>query len=332
MKRLAPLVIVLGALLIAVAWWWNVSAVGSDDAATESSVVALEGPAGAKHGSAVDHVRSMDDGDASGTASEHATAHEHPDEMPLAAKSLVISASEKVLKDGGAANASSDRPDATKSEEENDTLYSDGEPTVCSMRTELKTTVDFINDCAAPIDVSWIDFNCRERVYFEIKPGDHLFEGLTYVTHVWRVRDHASQKLLQQIVPMSEAPSVVHACGDHTVTSSSPPDAGSRESESFCAPTKIQPAEPPLCSLKWKTAPVDLLFVNNCLGTTVSLNWVDFDCKEQTYALLNPGAQRKQPTFVSHTWRIRDASTGELYREFVPRTPNARTVATCVCQ
>src|SRR3954451_3115465 len=106
MKRLAPLVIVLGALLIAVAWWWNVSAVGSDDAATESSVVALDGPAGAKHGGSADHVRSMDDGDASGTAAEHATAHEHPDEMPLAAKSLVISASEKVLKDGGAANAS----------------------------------------------------------------------------------------------------------------------------------------------------------------------------------------------------------------------------------
>ena len=50
------------------------------------------------------------------------------------------------------------------------------------MKTEMKSDLDFVNDCDLPIDISWIDFNCRERVYRTLNPGQRHPQS-NYVTH-----------------------------------------------------------------------------------------------------------------------------------------------------
>ena len=89
--------------------------------------------------------------------------------------------------------------------------------------------------------------------------------------------------------------------------------------------TSGQPAPAPTaqpsgtCSQNSSQA-VNLPFRNAFTDRSVRLFWVDYGCKEVGYHVLGPGETRVQQTFVTHPWRIRDASTNVLYKEFVPTT------------
>ena len=82
------------------------------------------------------------------------------------------------------------------------------------------------------------------------------------------------------------------------------------------APT-VQPSG--ACSQNSSQA-VNLPFRNAFTDRSVRLFWVDYGCNEVGYDVLAPGQTRVQQTFVTHPWRVRDASTNALYKEFVPTT------------
>ncbi|MCW5834925.1 MAG: hypothetical protein KIS78_21165 [Labilithrix sp.] len=65
---------------------------------------------------------------------------------------------------------------------------------------------------------------------------------------------------------------------------------------------------------------VNLPFRNAFTDRSVRLFWVDYGCNEVGYDVLAPGQARVQQTFVSHPWRVRDAATNALYKEYVPTT------------
>lgn len=65
---------------------------------------------------------------------------------------------------------------------------------------------------------------------------------------------------------------------------------------------------------------VNLPFRNAFTDRSVRLFWVDYGCKEVGYAVLGPGQTWVQQTYVTHPWRVRDASTNALYKEVVPTT------------
>jgi len=68
------------------------------------------------------------------------------------------------------------------------------------------------------------------------------------------------------------------------------------------------------------TQAVNLPFRNNFSDRSVRLYWVNYQCGESDYGVIGPGQSRVQQTYVGHPWRVRDLSTGALYKEFVPTT------------
>ena len=49
------------------------------------------------------------------------------------------------------------------------------------------------------LSLSWVDFKCRESFVGKLAPGETLGQN-TYDTHPWRVRDHATRRLIKEWV------------------------------------------------------------------------------------------------------------------------------------
>lgn len=103
-------------------------------------------------------------------------------------------------------------------------------------------------------------------------------------------------------------------------------DAGTRTSSSG------QPAPVPTVTPSGQcsgdgTQAVNLPFRNNFTDRSVRLFWVNQRCTEIAYAVLAPGVSTVQQTYIAHVWRVRDASTGALYEEFIPTTTAPPEVA-----
>lgn len=99
------------------------------------------------------------------------------------------------------------------------------------------------------------------------------------------------------------------------------PDASASGGQS--PPPTAQPGA--ACSQRVGAA-VTLTFKNNLADRSVALFWVDFQCNEIRYRDIAPGASYQQPTYVGHPWRMRDAQTNALYKEFTAATPTPVTV------
>jgi hypothetical protein len=94
--------------------------------------------------------------------------------------------------------------------------------------------------------------------------------------------------------------------------------SGSSGTSGQVAPSPtVQPSR--ACSQNSSQA-VNLPFRNGFTDRTVRLFWVDYACNEVAYGVVGPGQTHVQQTFVSHPWRVRDASTNALYKEFIPTT------------
>src|SRR5262249_45022643 len=79
----------------------------------------------------------------------------------------------------------------------------------CSTSGSPAMSVTFDDNGASPIEVWWVDFQCREEFYFTILPGMARQQG-TYESHPWRIRAPGTHALLKEVpVRTSAAPLTV---------------------------------------------------------------------------------------------------------------------------
>jgi hypothetical protein len=179
----------------------------------------------------------------------------------------------------------------------------DDVPTVCSVPGRHES-MQMVNTCGDAVDVYWVDFKCRESFVAKVAPGE-TFGQSTYDTHPWRVRDHATRRLIKEWVgPRQPEP---------PATPVQLPDIVIRDGAS------ATDGPPQVCSHPSDKA--SLRFVNQRTSGVSVVFWVDDDCKEEVYERLEPGATWTSSTFEAHPWRVRD-ETGALLVDFVPEGPD----------
>jgi hypothetical protein len=175
----------------------------------------------------------------------------------------------------------------------------DYEPTVCS-QSGHEEAIQIVNTCGDPVDLFWVDFKCRETFVARLAPGETI-DHRTYDTHPWRVRDHATHKLIKEWVgPRLPDPP------DKPVPL---PDVVIRDGMSMADST------PSVCSRNGNQAL--LRFVNRRTSGVSVVFWVDYQCREQVVRRMEPGETWTPQTFDTHPFRVRD-ERGALLMEFVP--------------
>lgn len=75
---------------------------------------------------------------------------------------------------------------------------------VCSGNSGMGINFDIVNDRSAAIQIFWVNFSCGEQSYGVIQSGG-MQNQMTYVGHVWRVRDNATQVLLGEFSLTAQA-------------------------------------------------------------------------------------------------------------------------------
>lgn len=83
-------------------------------------------------------------------------------------------------------------------------------------------------------------------------------------------------------------------------------------------------ATPHLRSVQGNVA-IDIWFENR-LPTTVVVYWIDYEGKEVFYKELAPGQEYKQPTYVTHPWRIRQKNNRLVLKTIVAERSTIVTV------
>lgn len=74
----------------------------------------------------------------------------------------------------------------------------DAVPTMCSLNDAASAQITFINNCTVSVKQEWVDYACAEMEYATIAPGQSWVQP-TYVTHPWRIRDAATNRLLKEV-------------------------------------------------------------------------------------------------------------------------------------
>ncbi len=175
----------------------------------------------------------------------------------------------------------------------------DYEPTVCS-KPGHEEAMQVVNTCGDAVDLFWVDFKCRETFVARLAPGESI-DHTTYDMHPWRVRDHATHKLIKEWVgPRLPDPP------DKPVTL---PDVVIRDGMS------MEEGTPSTCSHSGD--PALLRFVNQRTSGVSVVFWVDYQCHEQVTRRMEPGETWTVHTFDTHPFRVRD-ERGGLLMEFVP--------------
>jgi hypothetical protein len=175
----------------------------------------------------------------------------------------------------------------------------DRDPTVCSTKGNPEA-LEMVNTCADDVDVFWVDFKCRESFVARVASGQQLGQQ-TYDTHPWRVRDHATHRLIKEWVgpaqpePLKEPLAVPDlVIRDGASAADEPPTVCSRPSN----PAKIR-------IVNERTSGVSVVF------------WVDFDCQERLTWRMEPGETWNEGTFDAHPFRVRDEN-GKLLVDYLP--------------
>lgn len=101
------------------------------------------------------------------------------------------------------------------------------------------------------------------------------------------------------------------------VTMSTPALADSDELSAVPAPAVIGRA------YVGDPAPSKIRFIN-VRDRAVQLTWVSFDGTEREYAVIAPGQELIQPTFVAHRWLIKDSGDGTPLEAFISTRSAAR--------
>jgi hypothetical protein len=71
------------------------------------------------------------------------------------------------------------------------------------------------------------------------------------------------------------------------------------------------------------SAPSVIRFIN-ARYRSVALTWITFDGREQRYAIIAPGGEVIQPTYVAHRWLVRDAGDDTPLQGFISTRSAAR--------
>lgn len=175
----------------------------------------------------------------------------------------------------------------------------DREPTVCSTKGSPEA-LEMVNTCSDDVDVFWVDFKCRESFVARVAPGQQFGQD-TYDTHPWRVRDHASHRLIKEWVGPAQPE----------------PPKDPVELPDIVIRDGVRPPDhpPALCSRPSNKA--KLRFVNERTSGVSVVFWVNFDCQEQLVWRIEPGATWSTDTFDAHPFRVRD-ETGKLLVDYLP--------------
>ncbi len=185
----------------------------------------------------------------------------------------------------------------------------DMKPTVCSTTGE-PVLVELVNNCSDDaVDLYWVNYQCKEIFYHQLAIGETYIQS-TYTTHPWRVRAHATHKLVKEV----------------GVSGPTVPEAGTRavvKKEITLGPTDEVPEPDVRGKLQCSEAGfgAEITVVNERSGD-VEVYWLDYDCKEVFKGRLPPGDRWTQRTQDAHRFRARDATTHKLVKEFVVN-PNA---------
>ncbi len=102
------------------------------------------------------------------------------------------------------------------------------------------------------------------------------------------------------------------------------PDEGSTGGSESTGPTVVTCEDlvldetPPMTCSETAMDGASLSVFNDCLGLTVEVYWVDYNCSELYYGFADPGSEFTIGSYETHAWRVRNAATGELMREIPP--------------
>ena len=152
------------------------------------------------------------------------------------------------------------------------------------------------NRLSSPIDLFWIDYECKEQPRGQILPGE-TYRGISYDTHPFRVRDPESHRVIKELPALSPDPETTRTFIDDSQALSEGP--------------------PSVCSTK-PNKDMAWMFVD-ARATPVDVLWVDYQCHEIFYKRLEPGEELKQRTFDTHPWRFRDSASHRLVYDLVPQ-------------
>ncbi len=74
------------------------------------------------------------------------------------------------------------------------------EAKVCSPSTDKEVEIKWTNQTGRAIRVNWINFDCKEETSDRlIEPGG-IFDGISYVDHVFQIRDEKTKEDLGKLV------------------------------------------------------------------------------------------------------------------------------------
>jgi vacuolar-type H+-ATPase subunit I/STV1 len=89
--------------------------------------------------------------------------------------------------------------------------------------------------------------------------------------------------------------------------------------------TKVSSISHPLRSIKGEHEA--LLIFANASNRTIEIFWINYEGTEKSFGQIPPGGKiHKRPTFATHPFLIKDASTGEQLFVVQPRNENDLTV------
>lgn len=172
----------------------------------------------------------------------------------------------------------------------------------------------------ASLDVFWVDESCREVFRGLVAPGATFWQD-SYEGHVFRVRDHATHRLVSEI-----SPARLEAAQDRAKYWKGPrtelPLVVVHEGD-----TPIPESPVPECTRGGGRGAV--LHVKNERKTEpIALMRVDFDCKETGHPqMIAPGTVAEVGCSEGHAFRVRDAS-GALLTDIVPTFLDTSTYLT----
>ncbi len=172
-------------------------------------------------------------------------------------------------------------------------------PAKCSAANGEPVLLEIVNTCsAAVVDLYWVDYQCKEIFYNQLASGATWRQG-TFANHPWRVRDHATHRLLKEIATLNET--VIEPVSMADATFEIGPGSPTAEPEN------------PRCSEAGFPIHIDVV---NRRTSAVEMFRADEDCKEIFKGRVEPGDTWGQRTQTAHRWHARDAVTHALLKDF----------------
>ncbi|KAF0687205.1 Aste57867_21061 [Aphanomyces stellatus] len=143
-----------------------------------------------------------------------------------------------------------------------------------------ETSVVFVNHCARVIDVSWVGYEGEEQTYGQIAPGGN-YEQATFAMHVWKLSfADTREPIAFFLVPQAHSIVEVHGVNQLRIAANMTRGGGAAAS----------------------TIPTTLVF-NNHTPYVLSIRWTESGGAETEYAVLPPGQNCRQDTYVTHVWK-----------------------------